>query len=130
MDNHDVLVVDDDDAVRAVTSEMLVRLGYTVVTAEDGARALRSLAENEVQVVLLDLSMPGLSGFEVYEALRRSGNSVHVVFMTGYASSEVDELVAADSGVGVLTKPFPLQELKDSIENALLLGGYSSMVEP
>ena len=130
MDNHDVLVVDDDDAVRTVTSEMLVRLGYSVATAVDGADALRCLAEGDFRVVLLDLSMPGMSGVAAYEALRAAGNSAHVIFMTGYASGEVAELVGADSGVGVLTKPFPLRELKDSIENALLIGGYSSMVEP
>ncbi len=120
MNECNVLVVDDDEAVRLVTAEMLTRLGYCVTAVESGASALQVLAEEEFQVVLLDMAMPVMSGIDVYRAMRQAEFSGRVIFMTGYGYEELAGVCAEDAQVAVLTKPFPIQELKDSIDSALV----------
>ena len=114
-----ILVVDDDEAVRTVTSEMLARLGFAVTAADGGEQALLELERGEFQVVLLDYAMPSMSGMDVYRAMRERGVGARVIFMTGYSEEEFKDLFAEDPDVAVLAKPFPMQELKHSIEGAL-----------
>src|SRR5687767_3737024 len=66
-----VLVVDDTEANRDALSRRLERKGYSVTTAADGAEALRQLAERPFDLVILDVMMPGMSGLEVLEQIRR-----------------------------------------------------------
>ena len=120
MDKCDVLVVDDDEAVRTVTSEMLVRLGFTVAQADGGERALQEVAHREFQVVLLDLAMPAMSGTEVYALMRERGVGARVIFMTGYSPAECRGLLGGDLDVAVLSKPFPMRELQNCVESALV----------
>lgn len=119
MDKRRILVVDDDDAVRSVTQEMLDRLGFEVSTAASGESALEQVSHQAFDLVLLDLAMPTMSGIEVYGSLRERDASARVIFMTGYSRDDLDDLLTGDALTGVLSKPFPLQELKSSVESML-----------
>jgi two-component system, NtrC family, nitrogen regulation response regulator NtrX len=104
----DVLVVDDDDAIRTTFAEILRSSGYSVVVAEDGDVALELLDETAVGVVLLDLRMPRRDGLSV---LKELAASQLVVLASGHS---LDEATLADTGANVVTfleKPIPPERL-------------------
>ena len=115
-----ILVVDDDEAVRSVTFEMLKRLGFDVTIADSGESALAEASHQSFDLVLLDLAMPNMSGMEVFTSLRAIEPDARVIFMTGYSKDEFSELLEENERTtAVLSKPFPLQELKSSVETML-----------
>jgi two-component system cell cycle sensor histidine kinase/response regulator CckA len=119
MDKRKILVV-DDEAVRSVAFEMLKRLGFEVTTADSGASALEQASHQSFDLVLLDLAMPNISGVEVFSSLRQIEPEARVIFMTGYSKDEFSDLLADNEDTtSVLSKPFPMQELKLSVESML-----------
>lgn len=110
-----VLVVDDDPSVRGVLR--LGLLGHDVVEAADGLEALAALEAGPFDVVLLDLMMPHLDGYDVLSAIRRRhGESVAVVVLTGRAA-EHDHVAAFRLGAdGYLTKPFDVDAILAQVE--------------
>ncbi len=112
-----LLVIDDEPPVRESTARLLVRLGYQVLTAADGQEGLRLFqqASPRVALVLLDLSMPGLSGPETLRALRESRPEIPVLLFTGYDQPETAALPVQ----GILRKPLRLRELQERIRRAL-----------
>ncbi|MDQ3381144.1 MAG: response regulator transcription factor [Actinomycetota bacterium] len=108
----EILVVDDERAVRDSLRRALELEGYRVELAEDGEQALRRLAlEPQPDAVILDILMPGADGLEVCRRLRRAGNEIPVLMLT--ARAEIDSRVAGlDAGADdYLPKPFALAEL-------------------
>lgn len=108
-----VLVVDDDNAVRQVTVEMLRDLGCEVLQAQGGAEALSLLAglSSTPNLILVDYAMPGMTGLQLARQLRERGLTVPIAMATGYA-----ELADSEDGEspldGLLRKPFTIQELQ------------------
>lgn len=113
-----ILVVDDQAANVRVVGTLLGRVGYTVIPAHSGAEALAAIAENAPDLILLDMMMPGMDGFELLEALRELPglHRVPVVFLT--AAQDRDLLLRAfDVGaVDYVTKPFMPEELLARVE--------------
>ncbi len=112
MGSMEILVVDDERAVRDSLRRALELEGYRVELAEDGEQALRRLAlEPQPDAVILDILMPGADGLEVCRRLRRAGNEIPVLMLT--ARAEIDSRVAGlDAGADdYLPKPFALAEL-------------------
>ena len=113
-----VLVVDDDDDIRLLLHELLSGAGYLVETAQDGRAALRIFHENPIDVVVLDLSMPELDGFETLERVRDLSD-VPVILLTA-RSSEIDKVRGFRAGADdYVVKPFGRQELLARIEALL-----------
>jgi two-component system, OmpR family, response regulator PrrA len=106
-----VLVVDDDQDVLVSVERGLRLSGFTVLTASDGAEALRAVSEHAPDAVVLDMNMPVLDGAGVVTALRAMGNEVPICVLS--ARSSVDERIAGlESGADdYLGKPFVLAEL-------------------
>lgn len=112
MDSH-ILVVDDDTGIRRLVEVVLKSEGYAVELAADGRAALEAISRRRPAVVLLDLQMPVMTGWEVHAALRLHGPRVPVVFMTaGYRAQREAETHGAD---GCLSKPFELEDLLDAV---------------
>ena len=112
MRSMEILVVDDERAVRDSLRRALELEGYGVELAEDGEQALRRLElEPQPDAVILDILMPGADGLEVCRRLRRAGNGIPVLMLT--ARAEIDSRVAGlDAGADdYLPKPFALAEL-------------------
>ncbi|MCX6086049.1 MAG: PAS domain S-box protein, partial [Caldiserica bacterium] len=86
-----VLVVEDEPVVCAVAQSLLARSGYTVLTAGDGASALRVLQEHQgsVDLILLDMTMPGMTTQEIIPALRAFSPSVPILLTSGYTSGDI-----------------------------------------
>src|SRR5919206_4759794 len=113
-----VLVVDDDDDIRLLLRELLSGAGYLVETAEDGRVALRVFHEHPTDIVVLDLSMPELDGFETLERLRDLSD-VPVILLTA-RSGEIDKVRGFRAGADdYVVKPFGRQELLARIEALL-----------
>jgi PAS domain S-box-containing protein len=107
-----VLVVDDDDLIRESTSQILEVLGHQATLAAGGEEALRLLAGGlEVDLVVLDLNMPGLSGAETLPRLRALRPDLPVLVATGRPDQQAQALVAAHPKVTLLAKPYTIQEL-------------------
>jgi len=108
-----VLVIDDDDIVRAAAVMMLKYLGYSTLTASDGHEGIRIYKENKDQIdlVLLDMSMPEIDGLRTFRALREHDSEAIVVLMSGYDSREVTSSFATEELAGFLQKPFTIQDL-------------------
>lgn len=112
-----VLVVDDDEAVRAVTSGILADLGYCVVEAGSGGAALDLLEEHpDIQAAVLDFAMPGMNGGEVARELAARRPGLPVLFATGYADIEA---LAATSEDRIIHKPFNQNDLAAKLSLAL-----------
>ena len=118
-----ILVVDDEESLIDLVSSALRFAGYAVRTADNGFDALRAVKEHTPDLIVLDVNMPEMDGFEVCRRLRRDGNTVPVIFLT--ARDDIDDLRIGfrQGGDDYLTKPFSLEELGLRIEALLRRAG-------
>jgi DNA-binding response OmpR family regulator len=123
-----VLVVDDDDDIRLLLEELLRGAGYAVQTAMDGRAALRAFHASPTDIVVLDLSMPELDGFETLERLRDLSD-VPVILLTA-RGGEIDKVRGFRAGADdYVVKPFGRQELLARIEALLRRAPESTHLE-
>jgi PAS domain S-box-containing protein len=108
-----VLVVDDEPAVRSVALKALRAIGLEVIEAGDGQTGLQTFGEraSDIDLVLLDLTMPGLSGEETLRQLRAKAPIVPVIVMSGYSEGETMGRCASLGVSGYLAKPFEVSDL-------------------
>ncbi|MED4601657.1 response regulator transcription factor [Paenibacillus validus] len=106
-----ILVIDDDEKITSMLRRSLAFEGYMVFTANHGMDGLKQILENEPDVVILDVMMPQLDGWEVVRRIREGGSDVPVLMLT--AKDEVsDRVKGLDLGADdYLVKPFALEEL-------------------
>lgn len=114
-----ILIVDDEKQVRKITELMLTQFGFEVLSAADGHEALEVLdaRSDEVGLVLMDLSMPKLSGEETFQRMRSSRPGVKVVFTSGYDESQIKG--SREGVMGFLKKPFELETLLSTVRRGL-----------
>jgi CheY-like chemotaxis protein len=115
-----VLLVEDDEAVRALACTVLSRHGYQVVEASDGQEAL-DLVQGRIEPVNLlitDVIMPHLNGLDLYRQLRQQWPDLRVLFMSGYTEGEIDADVIA-GGAGFLQKPFTPEIFSQKVRELL-----------
>lgn len=117
--NATILVVDDEESLTDLVASALRFAGYDVATEANGFDALRSIKERTPDLVVLDVNMPELDGFEVCRRIRRDGLDVPVIFLT--ARDDIEDLRVGfrQGGDDYLTKPFSLEELGLRIEALL-----------
>jgi len=116
-----VLIVDDELTLRDMAGKMLKRMGFDSVAVEDGNRALALLAERQeaFRVVLLDLTMPGLSGAEVLVEIRRLYPNLKVIISTGYGQQALTEHFHSCQPDGFVPKPYRYQQLMETMLKVL-----------
>ena len=114
-----IMMVDDDDAVRDATCAMLEAIGHSVIAFATGEEAIFHFRENhhQVDLVLLDMLMPGISGGEAFTELRRINPGAKIVVCSGYTAE--DERRRFAGAAGILIKPFEMAVLARTIEKAL-----------
>lgn len=114
-----LVVVEDDDSIRDLLGAGLRFAGYDVKTVANGAGALQLITEARPDLIILDVNLPDMDGFEVCRRLRAAGDDVPVIFLT--ARRETDDMRAGygEGGDDYVTKPFSLDELTFRIEAVL-----------
>ena len=112
-----VLVVDDERLVRVHLRKALESQGYEVTEAASGSAGLAALEHETPSVVLLDVTMPDISGIEVLRRIREQGSTVPVILSSGYHAAALD--VEQDSFQGFLAKPYTLGELLEAVGRVL-----------
>ena len=114
-----ILLVEDDPTLRQALAFNLTREGYEVSTASDGERALDAARNERLDVILLDVMLPGMSGIEVLRVLRREGVTTPVIVLSAKAD-EIDRVVGLKVGADdYITKPFSRPELLARVEAVL-----------
>jgi two-component system OmpR family response regulator len=106
-----VLVVDDEEYIRDLVTSSLRLAGFTARAVPDGTQALAAVDRDRADLVILDVRLPGMDGFEVCRKLRADGNDVPVIFLTARDTPEDRLSGFTKGGDDYVTKPFSLEEL-------------------
>ena len=114
-----ILVVDDKEVVRDGVGLTLARSGHGVCPASDGASALEQLDKRKIDLVITDLSMPGMDGLELLHAIRERDEHMPVILMTAYGSIEKAVEAMRAGAWDFVTKPFHGDELQLAVSRAL-----------
>ncbi len=126
-----ILVCDDDPGVRGVLSRLLAREGFEVRTVERGEHALEEIAHRAPDLLLLDVTMPGMSGFEVTRAVRRLpyGQLLPIALITGLADSASRVIGLASGADEFIDKPFEPQVLVARVHAMLRVKHLTDQLE-
>ncbi|WP_242469887.1 response regulator, partial [Rhodospirillum rubrum] len=118
MANHHILVVEDDPVGRETLAAYLRKEGYKVSDVEDGDSMRRVFSQQTVDLILLDIRLPGIDGLQLLREIRHQ-SEVGVIMVTG-KDDEVDRIVALEMGADdYVTKPFNVRELLARAKNLL-----------
>jgi len=120
-----ILIIDDDSSLRRVLEYNLQQEGYDVYTAADGAGGLQLFEERSPQLVITDLKMPGMTGFEVLSTVKERAPSTVVIVLTAFGAIDTAVEAMKLGAFHYLTKPFNREELKVTVLKGLQLQGLS-----
>lgn len=112
-----ILVIDDQPGIRRLLTEVLQDEGYQVITAANGYEGIQLAQNNNPNVILMDMKMPGMDGIEALKELKRQGQGDQVIMMTAYGELDmVNE--AKEAGMrDYITKPFDIMSLCQIIQD-------------
>ena len=116
-----ILLVDDEESLIALGTRMLEHLGFTVLTASDGLQAVELYRERgkEIDLVLMDLTMPHMDGAAAFDELRRLNPEVRVVLGSGYADDDVSSRFEGKKPSGIIQKPYTFAKLREALAGLL-----------
>ena len=114
-----ILIVDDEKNYLVVLEALLSPEGYEIITADNARSALRLIEESDLDLVLTDMKMPGVSGMELMEQCKKINPEVPVIMMTAYGTIEMAVEAMKKHAYDYITKPFQNEELKVTIKKAL-----------
>ena len=112
-------VVDDDEMLRESLPDLLREFGFAARAFSSGQEFLSSDDVDETRCLILDVAMPGMSGLEVQEELKRRGQAIPVIFITGQKDEEIRKQAFSQGAVKFLYKPFSDSALLDAVRVAL-----------
>lgn len=110
-ENYKVLIVDDSGLNRQIIIEYLKTKNFTITEAADGKEALEKINFEKPDIILLDLIMPVMDGFEVMDNLKQSGIKVPIIVITAYIKENTYARCKQLGAAGFLNKPIKMQEL-------------------
>ena len=116
-----VLLVDDEEIVRTPASGILSRLGFRVLTASDGREAVETYRErpDQIDLVLLDLTMPRMNGEVAFRELRRIDPNVRVILSSGYSEQDATRRFVGKGLAGFVQKPYEMSKIREALHKAL-----------
>jgi DNA-binding NtrC family response regulator len=113
-----VLIVDDEERFRKTLSKLLTAQGLEVYSAGSGDEALDLIRKHPVDIVLLDMRMPGMNGIDTLSAIKKIDPLIEVIMLTGHASVDVAVEIMKRGGFEYLLKPCDIDELLVKIDAA------------
>ncbi len=118
---HKILIVDDSEDMRTLLGQVLEDEGYTLFFAEDGNQAVSQAVAHHPHLILMDMSLPGISGWEAVTQLRRIPDFQHtpIIAVTAYVTKADEERARAVGCNAHLGKPFDILQVLDTIEGLL-----------
>lgn len=116
-----ILIGEDEEALRKITAEFLKTLGYRVFTAKNGEEALALFREKsgEIDLVLMDIAMPDISGLDVYHEIKKTKPDIAALFMTGYSLDAANMGPVQKQGINAIRKPFTMIALARRLREIL-----------
>ncbi len=117
--NGSILVIDDEEIMREILETLLVREGYTVRLASNGAEGLELAKSLPFDAVVVDMMMPGIDGLQVLDELRKHDDELPIIMITAYASMENAIAAMKKGAFDYITKPFKNDEVLVVLRNAV-----------
>ena len=116
-----VLIVDDEEALRNQGRDMLAKYGYTAITAESGERAIEiyEKEKDRIDLVILDIGMPGIGGYKCIEQLVKIDPEIKVIIASGYATSDRVEEMLKSGAADFIDKPYRLTDMLKKVREVL-----------
>ena len=114
-----ILVVDDEEYMLQSLSKLLTLLGFETKTALDGETALELFKSNNVDLIITDINMPGMSGIDLLKEIKLLNPELPVIVITGYSAEKAQVLAEKNKADGFLPKPFRMNDIKDLIDSLL-----------
>jgi len=114
-----ILVVDDEEAIRSLFKETLEDLGHRVITASTAAEGLELVKQQDFALVFLDLKMPGMDGAELFRQIKTIRPKLPVIIITGYPDSDMMARALAQGPFGVMNKPFSESDIVVAVNTFL-----------
>ncbi|AVX29937.1 sigma-54 dependent transcriptional regulator [Carboxydocella sp. ULO1] len=124
-----ILIVDDEDSVLDFLEEVLEEEGYKVFKAVNGQLALELINKHQISVVLMDIKMPGLSGFDILKKIQNENKNINVILMTAYSTTELAIQAMKLGAFDYIVKPFNIEELLLIIKKALEMQQLASEIK-
>lgn len=119
MDAKRILVVDDQESMRDMLADLLDMMGHETCKASGGNEALERLAQDDIDLVIVDLNMPQMDGMELTKRIKARTPQLPVLVITGYATFHTERQILAGGADGCLPKPCTIHRVRDSVANAL-----------
>ena len=121
LENKTILVVEDDDGNRQLIKELLGFQSYTVVEAESGQQALSALAKNAIDLILMDISLPDISGLTLMRKIRaqQQYTQLPIIALTAYVRPSDEQAALAAGATRHIPKPVNIQTLLSEIQRQL-----------
>lgn len=114
-----ILIIDDEQMIRALFKETLEELGHKVILAENGYEGLELVKYWDLDMVFLDLKMPGMDGAELFRQIKTIKPGLPVTIITGYPDSDMMTRALAHGPFGVMNKPFSASDIITAVNNFL-----------
>lgn len=114
-----ILLVEDEESVRDIVSQMLTAIGYDVQVAQSAGHGLAILGQGCIDLVVSDVIMPDMRGPDLYQSALKKQPDLKALFVSGYSEELTTELTANSAKVGYLSKPFTLAQLRSALGNLL-----------
>ncbi|WP_129595897.1 response regulator [Anaerophilus nitritogenes] len=117
--NKKILIVDDEKNIRMTLKHCLKEEGYEIDSAVNGEEALKKSIEEEFDLMLLDIKMPGLTGMQVLSKVREKGSKIDVIMMTAYGTIEKAVEAMKLGAIDFISKPFTPDEIRSIVKEVL-----------
>lgn len=124
--NGKLLVIDDEEKIRKVLRKQLSRVGYNVEEAKNGKETFSILKKQTFETIICDIKMPGFSGVEILEHVKKNYNTIPVIILTGFVETETAVEVMRKGAFDYLVKPVRKDEMIVTVEKAVR---YKRMIE-
>jgi len=117
-----ILVVDDEEVIRELLSEILMDEGYEVDTAKEGNEAMEKIKRLPFELVITDIRMPGLNGMEILRETKKKNPSIEVIIITGYGTPEIEAEAIAQGASGYINKPININQIRNMVAEVFKKG--------